>query len=502
MSNNEDIIAQLVTEVPTEVVQNNDGTYSAKHVLNEMIETIERVDLVDTLLYDLEDPLDKYIDPDTGKVKPLKVPANLYQVAICYGIDKASKTFEWKIARSEEEVFYVYNGVYWIRVSDPDMESFASKAATKIGYYSPAHAKTVLFRKQITKQLLSDAMPMHKPSRSDTETKINLLNGTLVFHETGWELKEHDHLDFQLYALPFEYDKNAKTPIFTKYLDRVLPDPDSQMVLQEFLGYVFTHHLKLEKALVLLGEGSNGKSVLFEIVTALFGPHNILTKSLGDLTDADGGNDARAKLADKLINYGSEIRAKDVDADIFKRLVSGEPVAAREKYKTGIDIENHCKFIFNANKLPKGMEKTHAYYRRLIIIPFTEKITDTEKDVELHRKIIDAELPGVLNWIIEGLERLLRAKAFSQCYHADLALNEYKKDNDPVLVFMEEVGLKPHNTDVLLMKDVYKKYKGWCIRMGHKLMADSAFGKDLKTKGFKGRRTASGTAIFAEMNSM
>jgi len=315
------------------------------------------------------------------------------------------------------------------------MSAFFSKASAKVGYFSPAKAKTSTFTKKGVEQLYTDAT-MIICSSKDKTVRVNLLNGTLEITETGHKLKPHDPSDFLKYVLPFEYDTKAKAPLFKKYLDRVLPDSTSQMVLQEFHGYVFIKHLKLEKALILLGAGQNGKSVIFEIDRALFGEENISTKGLGDLTDRDSGNDNRAKLADKLLNYGSEIRGKDIDADIFKRLVSGEPVAAREKYKTGFDLENACKLMFNANTLPKGAENTEAYFRRFQIVPFNEKITEAEKDPELHTKIIENELPGVLNWAIEGLDCLLMQKKFTRCVSADDALEQYKKESNTVVGYL------------------------------------------------------------------
>ena len=80
---------------------------------------------------------------------------------------------------------------------------------------------------------------------------------------------------------------------------------------------------------MLYGGGANGKSVFFEIVNALLGAENIICHSLQDLTDGSGYY--RAQLANKLVNYASEINGK-LESSIFKQLVSGEPVSARLPY--------------------------------------------------------------------------------------------------------------------------------------------------------------------------
>jgi len=433
------------------------GIPSIEDLLQEMLADIRQVDLVQTLQNYFEDELLKYRKKEApDEVDELKIPQDLYLVAINHEIWEVAHNKNWLIAK-QHDTLYLYNDIYWQKVSDAHISIFFSLAAVRLGFYSPAKARTANFTKQGIAQIYTGARLMRTDINNDV-VRINLLNGTLVVNEHGHQLKQHDPDDYLTYVLPFEYDTLAQAPIFEKYLIRVLPDKSSQMVLQEFLGYVFVKHLKLEKALILLGEGQNGKSVMFEIVMELFGKVNVSTKSLGDLTDRDAGNDNRAKLADKLLNYGSEIRGKDIDADMFKRLVSGEPVAAREKYKTSFDLENKCKFMFNANKLPRSAEQTDAYYRRFTIVPFTVKISEEEKDPELHRKIIGNELPGVLNWAIEGLDRLLSQKRFTRCIAADEALTQYQKEGNTVIGYVEEYGLVPDIQVFRLTADLYKEY--------------------------------------------
>ena len=468
---------------------------SVDEVFKTMLSDIVKVDLVETLQNDFSDDLLKYVDKKTREVDQLKIPEDMYIVAIVHEINKVAKRKKWMIAK-QHGIFYLFNGVHWQRVEDDTVSAFFSKASAKVGYFSPAKAKTSTFTKKGIEQLYTDAT-MIIGSSKDKTVRINLLNGTLEITGTSHRLKLHDPSDFLKYVLPFEYDTKAKAPLFEKYLDRVLPDKSSQMVLQEFHGYVFIKHLKLEKALILLGVGKNGKSVMFEIDRALFGSENISTKGLGDLTDRDSGNDNRAKLADKLLNYGSEIRAKDIDVDIFKRLVSGEPVAAREKYKTGFDLENACKLMFNANTLPMGAENTEAYFRRFLIVAFNETITEAEKDPELHTKIIESELPGVLNWAIKGLDRLLIQKKFTRCLTADDALEQYKKESNTVIGYIEEYDIVTGISSFKLVNALYKEYRIHCMSSGYKPLAKNDFSTELVKLGFKKHRTAKGRGFYA-----
>lgn len=467
---------------------------TSTELLSKFLKVINTVDLIKILQNDLNDELLKYQirKEDMIMIDRLKVPRSLYIVAICHHLNNLILIHGWGIAQ-EYDTLYVYNTYYWLKVEPSKIKKFLSMAAQLMGYYSPADAETTQFQDAVYKQFLISANP---PDRHKLKSHIliNLRNGT--FDVKLGKLREHKAEDFFTYCLTYEYNPSATFPQFTQYLNRVLPEISTQRVLQEFHGYVFMH-LKLEKALILYGKGSNGKSVQFEITRALFGQNNVSTKSLGDLVDMDMGNDARAKLKDKLVNFGSEIRGNIMDVDIFKRLVSGEPVAARERYKTSFDLENNCKFIFNANKLPRVGELTEAYFRRFLIIPYNQFISDEEKDPELHLKIIENELPGVLNWAIEGLNRLLQKKQFSYSKVVEESIMEYKKESNSIIHFIDESSLKMSLTNRIPISSLFDKYMQFCRFNDLKSFTKIDFSKTLKSLNFDDYRTSKERGFYA-----
>jgi putative DNA primase/helicase len=123
-------------------------------------------------------------------------------------------------------------------------------------------------------------------------TNINLQNGTFKFLKGIGKLYPHDKTDNLPYVLPFEYLPDATCPLFDSYLKYCLPDEEKRMVLQEFLGYIFTPNdiCNLEKCLLLCGEGSNGKSVLYNVINAILGKENISSYSIPQITDKSKGN--------------------------------------------------------------------------------------------------------------------------------------------------------------------------------------------------------------------
>ena len=380
------------------------------------------------------------------------------------------------------DFIFLYNGTYWNELDKDDFQRFLGEIVEKMGV-PEFTAKYFLFREQLFKQFLAVAHLEQNPP-SPNKVLINLQNGTFEINSKGIQLRPFDRADFITYQLPFEYDTQAKAPIWQKYLDRVVPDKERQDVLAEFLGYIFLKHgssLKLEAALILYGGGANGKSVFYEIVKALLGRENISHYSLQSLTEEKGFY--RAKLANKLLNYASEINGK-LEASFFKNMVSGEPVEACLKYGQPFTMTDYAKFIFNCNELPKEVEHTPGYFRRWLIIPFDVEIPKAEQDTELHNKIIKDELSGVFNWVLEGLNRLLEQKKFSNCNAAKAALEQYKLESNSVQMFLNDRNYQSSPNDYKLIRDLYKEYRDYCIEDGNSPFKKQNFIKQIKSLGF------------------
>jgi putative DNA primase/helicase len=301
------------------------------------------------------------------------------------------------------------------------------------------------------------------------------------------------------YRLPFAYDPKATAPKFQAFLNRVLPEKDKQEVLCEYLGYIFisTRRLKLEKVLFLFGTGANGKSVIYDIIRALLGNQNTSEYSLQTLTDAKGYE--RAQIADKLVNYATEINGK-LESSKFKSLASGEPMEARLPYRDPFIIEDYAKLIFNTNELPKDVEFTHGFFRRFLIIPFEVTIPEKEQKKGLANEIIKDELPGVFNWILTGLNRLLTNERFSESPSIDKALEEFRTESDTVKRFLEEFEYFPDPDKKILLKDLYPQYKNFAFEDGNKVLAKSNFKKRLELNKIQVKRESEGIQVYVSLN--
>jgi putative DNA primase/helicase len=404
-----------------------------------------------------------------------KLTKNIYLIICIEQLIQIAKNNNWGLCKKNGFI-YLYNGSYWSEINKESFQSFLGNVGLKMGV-EKFQCKIFTFKEELFKQFMCDAY-LPTPKTKKDSVLINLQNGTFEITPTKRGLRPFERNDFITHQLPFEHEPEAAAPLFQKYLNECLPDPDKQKVLAEFCGYIFIKPsvLKLEKMLILYGTGANGKSVFFEILNALLGTENISNYSLQSLTNDNGY--FRAKIGNKLVNYASEINGK-LETDIFKQMASGEPIEARLPYGEPFILNEYAKLIFNCNELPKDVEHTNAYFRRFLIIGFDVTIPEANQDKQLPQKIISSELSGVFNWILQGLDRLLEQKNFSKCEAVDSARSDYEKQSDSVQLFISEMGFKASTTEYFLISELYPQYKTFCIEDGYRPVGKSNFIKRL-----------------------
>ena len=162
----------------------------------------------------------------------------------------------------------------------------------------------------------------------------------------------------------------------------------------------FSMNIEEHASILLYGSGANGKSVFYDIMCGMLGWENFSSYTLNSLTNENGYY--RAKIEKKLVNYCSEISNKQ-DVELFKMLASGEPIEARLPYKDPFIMMNYAKLVFNCNSLPKEVEATNAFFRRLIIIPFTQTIPEEQQDHYLAKKSYTLNCPECSIGCLMGL---------------------------------------------------------------------------------------------------
>ena len=405
--------------------------------------------------------------------KPL--PPQALRLIVINEITRAAEDRLWcdhysERAKSAQQV-NAYVGTHWEHIDSQLWMDFIDQCAERCGL-SESLLKTPSFMNALYEGVAFNLKKHRRKVRRSDEVLLNFPNGTLVVKRDGSvELREHRSNDLFFYCLSYSYDPKAEYERWQRFLDRVLPEQQAQLLFAEYLGYCLMNDHRFEKLLWLYGPGQNGKSTALTVIEWLFGTENISYLSLENLT-----NDEKklALFEHKLLNISSET-GRDINASVMKQIASGETLTVEQKYMNPRQITDYGKVITATNQMPKS-ENTFAFFRRFIILPFEQVITEDEKDVHLAEKLKE-ELPGILNWIIKALVDLMNSESFTTCESSERALEQYKLEADNVMLFLKEMLVSSETPT--LGEDLFKAYKEFCDASGLHFLGRNKFYKRL-----------------------
>jgi len=295
-----------------------------------------------------------------------------------------------------------------------------------------------------------------EPEKFDAPVNlINLKNG--ILNTDTMELAPHTPDIVFIQQLPVTYDPTATCPNFEIFVNEIM-HKDDVVLMQELFGYCLRRTYELAVAVMLLGEGENGKSTLLNVLRAMLGNENVATPSLQDLL-----NDrfAKSSLHGKLANIHADIPdSKLTDTGSFKMLTGQDLVYAQEKHRDPFTFQNYAKLWYSANQLPWTRDKTRAFWRRWIVIRFPNSFDNDTANPNLLQEL-RVELPGILNWAIAGLQRLRQNGYFTITKSRKEIEREWVRMTDSLRAFVETFVVK--SKDEYIQKDVfYYAYTAFC----------------------------------------
>jgi putative DNA primase/helicase len=280
----------------------------------------------------------------------------------------------------------------------------------------------------------------HEFNLGDPES-VNCLTGELVRHDlTGaWQLQPHDKLAYRTTQIPVKYDPAANAPRFSQFLAEIFSGDqdraDKARALLEMFGYTLMSHCRHERFIMLIGGGSNGKSVLLSVLEALVGSENVA----GVQPSQFDRSFSRAHLHMKLANIVTEIREGEVIADAaLKGIVSGEPATVEHKFQDPFVMRPYSTCWFGTNHMPHTRDFSDALFRRALIIRFNRKFDASlgQTDPLLKEKLL-AELPGILNMALTAYSEAL-ARGFTEPESSRQAKEEWRLEADQVAQFVDD----------------------------------------------------------------
>lgn len=258
-------------------------------------------------------------------------------------------------------------------------------------------------------------------------------------------LSPHSPRWLNLSALPFDYDPQAVCPRWRRFLEEVLPgDSDAQGLLQEWFGYVVSGRSSLQKLMFLVGASRSGKSTTAGVLTKLVGAGNVAAPTLSSFAAHFG----LASLIGKPLAVVDDARySKSIDMQVvIERLLSitgGGRLDVDRKNRPVWTGRLPTRIVISSNELPWFRDASGAIVNRMLVVEFRESFLGREDP--LLERALEAELPGILNWALEGLERLRQSGGvFTTPASALEAITELSEQASPVKTFIaEECVLHP-----------------------------------------------------------
>ena len=238
-----------------------------------------------------------------------------------------------------------------------------------------------------------------------------------------------------------DYDSTAECPNWEHYMKQWLPNEAMRNILQEFMGScLLPEPAPEEKFIILTGAGSNGKTMFLKGMQQIFKDFSVaLTPQ--KLAERFGSS----ALYGKLVNICSEIEGDGgflKNTAQLKAIVSGESLNAEFKGKDTFKFEPVANLIFSCNRVPRTKDKSDGWYRRQMIIPFTEQFSPNSVIGYEMVKNMEEEKSGIFNWLVEGLRRIKARGYFVVPQELKDVQHVFKASNDPIEGFINDCLVK------------------------------------------------------------
>lgn len=304
---------------------------------------------------------------------------------------------------------------------------------------------------------------------------INFRNGLLDWR--SGVLHPHTPEVLSTVQLTVDWIPDAQCAVFDGWLAQVVPG-DCLGMVWELLGYLLYSGNPLQKAIMLVGSGGNGKGTLLRVVTAILGSRNITAVSLHDLIST---RFSTASLFGKIANIAGDIDGKFLDSTAaFKAITGQDVISAEHKGLDRFDFTPWAVPVFSANKIPASADTTAGYLRRWLIVPFPHSFVGRE-DRGLEGKL-HAELPGIAAKAVRALPGLLARGEFPLPAIAADARRDFERQVDQVRMWMDECT-QADSTAWEDRRDLFGAYRLWAEQDGYRAVKASEFYTRLDTAG-------------------
>ena len=379
--------------------------------------------------------------------------ADMITANACFAVDGGGKLYVFK------------DGVY-----QPRGESYVKRhVKSMLGDLERSEEWTSRKTEEVVKYIAVDAPELW--DRPDANI-VNVKNGLLDVRTRV--LSPHSPDFLSPVQIPVTYDPQARCPAWGKFVAEVFPE-DAEAIAWEVPAWLMTPDTSIQKAVLLTGDGSNGKSTYLRAVLSFIGRRNASAVSLHKL---ENDRFSVARLVGRLANICPDLPSTDlVSTSVFKAITGGDMLMAEYKFQDSFEFVPYARLVFSANHPPKSQDASPAFFRRWVVVPFERTFKDgapgTIPADRLDAMLADpAELSGVLNKALFALEAL-RKRGFSESESIRRAMDDFRMTTDPLAVWLDRSTVV-HPTGVYPADRLWDEYNRDCVAKGRPTISKNA----------------------------
>ena len=314
---------------------------------------------------------------------------------------------------------------------------------------------------------------------------INAENGIVDLSTPfPYKLLPHSQKEFFTYVVDVKYrPKKLEAPTFMGFLETSLTDHEmkpNREVIKSILmvcGYCLYPKQRLEGIFLFLGDGSNGKSLLIEILASFFPSKFVTSLSLREMSRESMD---REVLIYSMLNISGEEKGTPIDPSQMKKIASGQPISIKRKFKQPVEVISPTKIIADSNSVINFSDTSHGLERRLNIFNWENKVVsqgeydnsfDPIKErlvVRKHRSTFFPEImkekSAIFNIFLKHLNKLRnRNWKLPVTTSGGKTFEQYRRDTDTFGAWINEnyqrdITAEPEGISVLQVMNDFKGY--------------------------------------------
>jgi len=393
------------------------------------------------------------LDLGEGKAKPLP-NGSLDLDSIRLDLEKQ---FIFKTPKDIETLYFYKDGIY-----EPAEQMIKSLLGKNLGAKATIH-------------MVQEILEHLKWNSFIDREQFNKYNGYIPVENSLLNLETGERKDFTpeeifTFKIPMKYDKTADCPKFKKWLSEV-QTPDNILTLQEYFGYCLIPELPFHISMWFIGGGRNGKGTLIRTLEDIVGKENCCYVPVGLLSG--DRNFCEAEFYGKLVNISSEPSVKkEFETPIFQKLTGDDYVQAEVKLKQKrISFRSYAKFFIIGNRYPKVHDITDAFRERIIVMKWMKQYKAGEgqiKHIERTWLKDETERSGILNWMLEGLQRLMKNDKFTLTATQREMMLDFERASDSIAAWIHDrlEITKETKDNYHTREDLVKDYMDYCEEWG------------------------------------